>query len=103
MRMVSAKLKMITFKTPITVSVMTMSRSDRDMDAWKVVLYNRLCCFWSLSKGNRKISTRQPYTMDHYKFKRFYKKRHCKDKQVCEGIGLFSSYFSGSSKVKDSW
>ena len=32
--------------------------------------------------------------MDHYIVKRFYKKRHLKDKQVCESICLFSSYFS---------
>ena len=69
------------------------------MDAWRLVLCNRLCYFWSWSKGNRKISTRQPYTMDHYTVKRFYKKRHWKDKQICEGIRLFSSYFSDSGKV----
>ena len=27
---------------------------------------------------------RQPYSMDHYTVKRFYKKRHLKDKQICE-------------------
>ena len=30
-------------------------------------------------------------------------KRHWKYKQICEGIRLFSSYFSGSAKVKYSW
>ena len=44
------------------------------MDVWRLVLYDRLCYFWAESKGNRKISTRQPYTMDHYTVKRFYKK-----------------------------
>ena len=46
---------------------------------------------------------RKPYTMDHYTVKRFYKKRYWKDKQISEGICLFSSYFSGPHKIKHSW
>ena len=58
-------------------------RFDRDMNVWRFVLYNRLCYVWSWSKGNRKISTEQPYKIDHYTVTRFYKKRHWKDKQIC--------------------
>ena len=45
------------------------------MGVWGLVLYNRLCYFWSQSKGNRKISIRPPYTMDYYTVKRFYNRK----------------------------
>ena len=50
---------------------------------------------------NRNVSTKQPYTMDHYKVKRIHKKGI--EKQICEAICLFSSYFSGPGKIKNSW
>ena len=51
----------------------------------------------------RSPPNRKPYTMDHYTVKTFYKKRHSKDKRICEGICLFSSYFSDPGKIKHGW
>ena len=71
------------------------------MDAWGLVLHDGLWYFWSWGKGYGKVSIRQSYTMDNHTVQRFYKKGHWKDKQIREGIRLFSSCFSGPGKIKD--
>ena len=66
--MASARLKMLILRAHITVSVMTIALMQMKHG------YMEIGFIQQLTLGNRKISTRQSYPIDHYTVKRFYKK-----------------------------
>ena len=68
--MALARLKMLILRAHIKVSVMTIALMQMKHG------YMEIGFIQQLTLGNRKISTKQPYTIDHYTVKRFYKKRH---------------------------